>query len=163
MENVIGVLFFLIFMALIVAAIAFWIISLIEVVKIPDHQFKAASTEKIVWVLIVVLAGWIGALIWRFVKRNDVLAAAGSMPPMNPMNPSPGYGVGPGAGAGGGPGYEPTGNSGTNPAYSQGSGGASTGAEGGSGGGPPPGWYPEPGGASGLRWWDGTRWTEDRR
>ncbi|HET6875716.1 MAG TPA: DUF2510 domain-containing protein [Acidimicrobiales bacterium] len=26
--------------------------------------------------------------------------------------------------------------------------------------GPPAGWYPDPTGAAGLRWWDGTRWTE---
>jgi len=25
---------------------------------------------------------------------------------------------------------------------------------------PPPGWYPEPSGAEGQRWWDGTRWTD---
>lgn len=25
---------------------------------------------------------------------------------------------------------------------------------------PPPGWYPEPSGAEGQRWWDGSRWTE---
>jgi Protein of unknown function (DUF2510) len=24
---------------------------------------------------------------------------------------------------------------------------------------PPPGWYPDPGGGRGLRWWDGARWT----
>jgi hypothetical protein len=26
--------------------------------------------------------------------------------------------------------------------------------------GPPPGWYPDPSGATGLRWFDGGRWTE---
>ncbi|MCU1605468.1 MAG: putative Scramblase [Modestobacter sp.] len=25
---------------------------------------------------------------------------------------------------------------------------------------PPPGWYPDPAGGSGTRWWDGTSWTE---
>lgn len=26
--------------------------------------------------------------------------------------------------------------------------------------GPPPGWYTDPSGCGGQRWWDGTRWTE---
>jgi hypothetical protein len=100
-------LFFLGFFALWLASLVFWIVKIVEVAGIPDHQYEAAQTSKLVWVLIVVLAGIIGALIWQLAQRDKVLAMAGSVPP------------------------------------------------------PPPGWYPEPGN-DGLRWWDGTRWTEHR-
>jgi Protein of unknown function (DUF2510) len=99
--------FFLGLVALGILGFVFWIVKLIEIVKIPDHQFQAARTEKLTWVLIVAIAGWIGALIWQFAQREDVLRMAGVSPP------------------------------------------------------PPPGWYPDPGN-DGLRWWDGTRWTDHR-
>jgi uncharacterized protein DUF2510 len=105
-EAVAG-LFILLFFGLWIAAMVYWIVALVEVVKIPEQQFRAVGGDKLVWVLIVVLAGIIGALIWRFAKRAEVLAAAGRIPA------------------------------------------------------PPPGWYPEPG-SGGLRWWDGTRWTDAR-
>jgi TctA family transporter len=60
--------------------IVFWILKIVEVVQIPDHQYRAANTEKVTWVLIVAIAGIIGALIWQLAKRNDVLAAAGARP-----------------------------------------------------------------------------------
>ena len=55
----------------------FWVLSLIEVVRTPDQQFAAAGAEKLVWVLVVALAGWLGALIWWFAVRSSVRAAAG--------------------------------------------------------------------------------------
>jgi hypothetical protein len=103
----IGPIFVLGFFGLAILGTVFWIIKIVEVAGIPDHQFRAAHTEKLTWILIVALTGWIGALIWQLAKRNDVVAMAGVAPP------------------------------------------------------PPPGWYPEPG-TRGLRWWDGTRWTEHR-
>ena len=62
----------------------FWIVKIVEVAGIPDHQYQAAHTTKVVWVLIVVLAGIIGALIWQFAQRDKVLAMAGSVPPPPP-------------------------------------------------------------------------------
>jgi hypothetical protein len=56
-----------------------WIAALVEVARIPDHQYRAADTEKIVWVLVVALVGIIGALVWLFAARSRVLAAAGQL------------------------------------------------------------------------------------
>jgi hypothetical protein len=74
----------LLFSALWVGAFVFWIVVIVEVAKIPDMQFRAAGSEKIVWLLIVILAGIIGSLVWWFAKRDDVLRRAGSVPPPPP-------------------------------------------------------------------------------
>jgi hypothetical protein len=91
--EVIGVFFVLAFFAFWIGAIVYWIVALVEVVRIPDEQFRAAGTEKITWVLIVALAQIIGALIWYFAKRNDVRAAVGRVPAPPPgWYPEPGTG-----------------------------------------------------------------------
>ena len=77
----IGPILFLGFFGLAIFGFVFWIIKIVEVAGIPDHQFRAAQTEKLTWILIVALAGWIGALIWQLAKRADVLAMAGALPP----------------------------------------------------------------------------------
>lgn len=84
--EVLGAGIFLIFGGLWVAALVYWIIVLVEVARIPDFQYRAAGSEKITWVLVVVLTQIIGALIWRFAKRDEVRAAAGRLPP-----PAPGW------------------------------------------------------------------------
>lgn len=86
--------FFLVFFGLWLASFVYWIIAIVEVARIPDQQFRAAGAEKTVWVLIVVLTQIIGALVWRFTKRRDVLAAAGRIPA-----PAPGWYPEPGSGA----------------------------------------------------------------
>jgi hypothetical protein len=67
-----------------IAGFIYWIVALVEVVRIPDHQYRAGGTEKLVWVLVVGLVGWIGALVWLFAARSRVLAAEGRMPPVPP-------------------------------------------------------------------------------
>ncbi|HWC10756.1 MAG TPA: DUF2510 domain-containing protein [Acidimicrobiales bacterium] len=88
------VILFLAVAALIAAAVAYWIIAVLEVARLPEPHFRAAGTEKLTWLLVVVLAGIIGALVWRFAKRAEVLAAAGRLPPAPPgWYPEPGTGT----------------------------------------------------------------------
>ena len=84
-------IFLLAFFAISAVGVVFWILKIVEVVGIPDHQFRAAHTEKVTWVLVVALAGWIGALIWQLAKRREVLAITGVLPPAPPgWYPEPG-------------------------------------------------------------------------
>lgn len=73
-------------MALAVGGTIFWVFKIVEVAKIPEHQYRAAGSDKTTWILVVALAGAIGALIWQFAKRAEVLAAAGRVP-----SPPPGW------------------------------------------------------------------------
>ena len=73
-------LFFSLFGLLSLAGMVFWIVKIIEVARIPEHQYRAAGTEKLTWLLVVALAQAIGALIWHFARRRDVLAAVGRAP-----------------------------------------------------------------------------------
>lgn len=79
--------FFLLFFGAMIAGLVFWIMKIVEVAGIPEPQYRAAGTDKTVWVLVVVLVGWVGALIWQFAKRDDVLRARGLVPPPGPVPP----------------------------------------------------------------------------
>lgn len=83
--------FLILFFGAYAAGIVFWIMKIVEVARIPDHQFRAAGSDKTAWILVVVLAQIIGALIWHFAKRSDVLQAAYRPPP-----PPPGWYAEPG-------------------------------------------------------------------
>ncbi|MBR9704842.1 hypothetical protein GOV12_05500 [Candidatus Pacearchaeota archaeon] len=63
----IGIIWFALFVVGILLLI-FWIFMIIDVAK---RNFKTES-DKIIWILVVVLAGWIGAIIYYFViKKPD--------------------------------------------------------------------------------------------
>ena len=59
-----------------IAAVVYWIVVIVEVSKIPDMQFRAIGSEKVVWLLIVILGGIIGSLVWTFAKRDEVMRSA---------------------------------------------------------------------------------------
>jgi hypothetical protein len=89
-----SLLLFVVIPAMAVGGTILWIVALVEILRIPDHEFRVARTEKVMWVLVVALASWIGALIWYFTVRRSVLAAAGQVPP-----PPPGWYPEPATGA----------------------------------------------------------------
>lgn len=63
------------------AMLAFWIVSIVDVARTPEHQFRLAGSEKVVWVLLVVLAGLVGGLIWWCWKRGQIRGAVEHPPP----------------------------------------------------------------------------------
>ena len=58
--------FWLICMGLVVAGLVFWVVMLIDVV---GRKFSKED-DKIIWVLVVVLAGIVGALVYYFVVKR---------------------------------------------------------------------------------------------
>jgi hypothetical protein len=61
--------------ALIVGGTALWVVALVDVLR---REF-AGENEKLIWILVVILTGWIGALIYWFVGRDKgTLVSAGS-------------------------------------------------------------------------------------
>ena len=68
-----GIILFIVFLVLIIVALViflfiFWILMIIDAAK---RKFKD-ETEKVVWILVVVLLGWLGAIIYYFaVKHPD--------------------------------------------------------------------------------------------
>jgi hypothetical protein len=87
--------FYILMIALGVASAVFWIIALIDVTR---REFKE-SNEKLMWVLVILLAQVIGALVYWFVGREkgrlvgDVVPPLASPPhlepPPGPPQPTP--------------------------------------------------------------------------
>jgi hypothetical protein len=67
--------FFAIFGLLAIAGLAFWIWALVDSIRVPDDSLYRSGT-KLVWVLVIVLAGWIGAIIYLAVGRPEGGASA---------------------------------------------------------------------------------------
>jgi hypothetical protein len=94
----IGVIFFVLFFLVVfgasIAGMVYWVIALVEIARIPDQQFRAAGSDKTTWVLVVGLTQIVGALVWHFTVRANVVAAAGRIPAPPPgWYPSPDNGV----------------------------------------------------------------------
>ena len=61
-------LLFLVFAVLGVALLAFWIWALVDCVQVPDDSMFQSGT-KLIWVLIIVFASLIGAILYVVIGR----------------------------------------------------------------------------------------------
>jgi hypothetical protein len=74
------------FILLAVAGFAVWIWALVDVVRVPDESMFRAG-NKLIWVLVVVLAGFVGAIVYLVVGRPAAGATQG--PPGGWVPPPP--------------------------------------------------------------------------
>jgi hypothetical protein len=66
-----GIIFMLIYVLVFLVSIAgtiFWIVMLVDVIKREESDFpsKAGDNQKLLWLLIVILGGTIGAIVYYF-------------------------------------------------------------------------------------------------
>ncbi len=76
------ILFYGFIIVLSLASFVFWIVEIVDVVR---REFKDSNT-KLLWVLVVVLAHGLGALIYYFAGRPQ-----GWLPGQTPLYPQQGY------------------------------------------------------------------------
>ena len=55
------------FIIVIIGGFAVWLYALIDVIRTPDHQFETGT--QLVWVLVVLFANIIGALVYLAIGR----------------------------------------------------------------------------------------------
>ena len=71
------------FLLIWLAATAFWIWAIVDVVKVPDDSMFRTG-NKLIWILVVVLTHVIGAIIYFLVGRPEPSRRAGPPPPPPP-------------------------------------------------------------------------------
>ncbi len=67
MDNIGSALGGMFLLLLLLAAIGFWVWSLVDAVRVPDDSYRAGS--KVVWVLVIALTGFIGSIVYLLAGR----------------------------------------------------------------------------------------------
>jgi hypothetical protein len=72
-----------------IGGLVLWIWALVDAIKVPDESMFR-SGNRIIWVLVIILTGFIGAIIYLVVGRPSDADRAGrplATPPMPPPPP----------------------------------------------------------------------------
>jgi phospholipase D-like protein len=69
-----------------IRGLVLWIWALVDAIKVPDESL---SGNRIIWVLVIILTGFIGAIIYLVVGRPSDADRAGRPPATPPMPPPP--------------------------------------------------------------------------
>ena len=67
MGNVGAALGGIVFLLILLAAVGFWIWSLVDAARVPDDSYRAGS--KAVWVVVIALTGFIGSVVYMLAGR----------------------------------------------------------------------------------------------
>ncbi len=68
----------------VLAIVAFWVWMLVDCIQ---HEFSPQEQNaKIVWILVIIFAGWIGGLIYFFVVKKGVVNKPNLGPRIPPGN-----------------------------------------------------------------------------
>lgn len=77
MSNIGSAIFLIVFFLVSVIPFVLWVITLVDAVKTPDPVWEAAGQNKLLWVLLIILASCIGMILYWFIPRPALKAAGG--------------------------------------------------------------------------------------
>jgi uncharacterized RDD family membrane protein YckC len=59
-------------LVLVLVAAAIWVWSLVDAVRIPDQRWDAAGENKVLWVILIVVLGLLGSLLYVLMPRKKL-------------------------------------------------------------------------------------------
>lgn len=78
----------MLFIGIGLAAVVFWIWALVDAIRVPDEAMYRAGT-KLVWVLVILIAGIVGAVLYLVLGRPTAAARHAPTAPSSPPPPPP--------------------------------------------------------------------------
>lgn len=76
---VVVLIFYIAMIAVSIAGVVIWVLALIDIIRRGDKEFPSkGENQKLIWILVIVLAGYIGAIVYYFMVYKKMGAARGS-------------------------------------------------------------------------------------